>query len=115
MTTLPGAAALAADTLGRVERMLLHSLHDLSEAAGFGTDPGGGPIVPPSVREPAEQLYAWAQHTLMEKAAHADAARNAAAQLHGQLGELKTHVAQVAASGGGRAGGGRRQGAEVVL
>ena len=115
MTALPGAAALAAQTLSRVEQMLLHSLHDLSEAAGFGADPGGGPIVPPSVREPAEQLYAWAQHTLMEKAAHADAARNAAAQLHGQLGELKTHVAQVAASGGGRAGGGRRQGAEVVL
>ena len=39
MTTLPGAAALAAETLGRVEQMLLGSLHELSEATALGTDP----------------------------------------------------------------------------
>ena len=82
MTALPGAAALAAQTLSRVEQMLLHSLHDLSEAAGFGADPGGGPIVPPSVREPAEQLYAWAPLTASRHPLHTPPQFNEASSFH---------------------------------
>ena len=45
---------LAAETLDRVEAMLLQSLAEFSEANGLGSTTAH----PPEVREPAEELYA---------------------------------------------------------
>ena len=62
------AAALATSTLMRVEQMLSSALGELAEATGSEQ---------PSVQAPAKQMYAWAQHQLMKKAARVDEAARA--------------------------------------